>query len=84
MEWKAGVDVFHQAENRVGDLEKDVLPNDVYQVMSEQEKVSAYDAEFVALARVLGVKLATFDGKLLQWFPDVAMKPLEIVNLKEE
>jgi predicted nucleic acid-binding protein len=36
---------------------------------------STYDAEFVVLAQQLNCSLLTFDGKLLQLFPDVAMKP---------
>lgn len=33
---------------------------------------SAYDCEFVALAKQLGVKFLTMDGQLLRTFPDVA------------
>ena len=36
---------------------------------------SSYDAEFVLLARQHGCPLLTFDRKLLQLFPDVALKP---------
>ncbi len=35
--------------------------------------LTAYDAEFVALARTLGVPLATLDGAILRGAPDVAM-----------
>ena len=35
--------------------------------------LTAYDAEFVALARTLGVPLATLDNAILQGAPDVAM-----------
>ncbi|MDP2959529.1 MAG: type II toxin-antitoxin system VapC family toxin [Longimicrobiales bacterium] len=34
--------------------------------------LSAYDAEFVALARALGVRLVTADGAILAGAPDVA------------
>ena len=34
---------------------------------------SAYDCEFVALAKMLGVKLFTMDAKLLRFFPEIAM-----------
>lgn len=36
---------------------------------------SSYDAEFVVLAQQLQCPLLTFDRKLLQLFPDVAVKP---------
>ena len=36
---------------------------------------SSYDAEFVVLAKELNCRLLTFDRKLLQLFPDVALKP---------
>ena len=36
---------------------------------------STYDAEFVVLAHQLQCPLLTFDRKLLQLFPDVALQP---------
>jgi len=36
---------------------------------------SSYDAEFVVLAQQLNCPLLTFDRKLLQLFPEVALKP---------
>lgn len=36
---------------------------------------SSYDAEFVVLAKALNCSLLTFDSKLLQLFPEVAVKP---------
>ena len=36
---------------------------------------STYDAEYVVLAKELNCSLLTFDRKLLQLFPEVAVKP---------
>lgn len=37
--------------------------------------LTAYDAEFVALARTLGVRLVTLDKAILRGAPDVAVSP---------
>jgi predicted nucleic acid-binding protein len=36
---------------------------------------SSYDCEFIALAKHIGVKLLTWDKKVLSAFPDIAIKP---------
>ena len=41
---------------------------------------SAYDCEFVALARKLGVRLVTMDAKLIRAFPEDAVSLGEIVR----
>jgi predicted nucleic acid-binding protein len=43
--------------------------------LAHQYGCSSYDAEFVVLAQQLDCPLLTFDGKLLQLFPDVAIRP---------
>ena len=43
--------------------------------LAHRHGCSSYDAEFVLLARQLGCPLLTFDRKLPQLFPDVALKP---------
>ena len=40
-----------------------------------QSGCSSYDAEFVVLAEQLGCRLLTFDRKLLELFPDLALLP---------
>jgi predicted nucleic acid-binding protein len=49
------------------------LPSErVFRVI-ENSRLSAYDAEFVALAEILGVKLVTEDRAILRAFPGRAM-----------
>jgi len=53
-------------------------PSTVIKLLS-LSKVSAYDAEFVALALEMGTRLISFDQKLINLFPDVALHPLEFI-----
>ena len=41
---------------------------------------SAYDCEFVSLARSLGVPLITNDNQVLRAFPDIAVSPSNFVG----
>jgi predicted nucleic acid-binding protein len=43
--------------------------------LAHRHGCSSYDAEFVVLAKQLNCPLLTYDRKLLQLFPDVALKP---------
>ena len=54
-----------------------VRPVDSAQVLDVAMEcgLTAYDAEFVALARSLGVPLVTLDGGILGGAPDVAVRP---------
>jgi predicted nucleic acid-binding protein len=51
--------------------------------LANASQCSAYDCEFVALARHLGVKLVTQDKQLLAQFPQdtIALKDIEIKQL---
>jgi predicted nucleic acid-binding protein len=42
--------------------------------------VSAYDAEYIALAQETESRLVTFDRKLINLFPDVAIHPEDFLN----
>ena len=58
-----------------------VLPNTVNQDIIEIAvdcKLTFYDASYVALARELGIRLATYDQEILVEAPDVAAKPEQI------
>ena len=54
-----------------------IMPVDSAQVLDVAMEcgLTAYDAEFVALARSLGVPLVTLDGGILDGAPDVAVRP---------
>ena len=41
--------------------------------LAESSRCSAYDCEFIALAKRLGVSLVTTDKKLLKAFPDITV-----------
>ncbi len=49
------------------------LPSDRVFAVTEASRLSAYDAEFVVLAEVLGVPLVTEDQAILAAFPRIAM-----------
>jgi predicted nucleic acid-binding protein len=46
--------------------------------LAERSDCSAYDCEYVALAKQLGLKLATMDRRVLQAFPEVAVPLPEV------
>lgn len=60
------------AEARLAGREHHV-PSDRVLAVAEQSRLSAYDAEFVALAEILGVPLVTEDRAILAAFPHSAM-----------
>lgn len=61
-----------QAESQFTDNEYTVNSNDVL-TLARDTGCSAYDCEFVSLARSLSLGLVTGDKKLVRSFPDTAM-----------
>jgi predicted nucleic acid-binding protein len=49
------------------------LPSDRVFALVEQSRISAYDAECVALAEILGVTLVTEDRAILSAYPNLAV-----------
>ena len=41
--------------------------------LAEESGCSAYDCEYIALAKDLGINLVTTDKQLIKAFPDIAM-----------
>ncbi|MBC7213776.1 MAG: type II toxin-antitoxin system VapC family toxin [Burkholderiaceae bacterium] len=61
-----------EAEDLLSGAEYEVDSRSVLELVRGSE-CSAYDCEFVALAKTLGTKLVTMDGKVLRSFPDIAV-----------
>lgn len=66
--------IQERAESLLAGGELDVASPDVLQLVAASD-CSAYDCEFVALARRLGTGLVTADRKILRAFPAVARDP---------
>jgi predicted nucleic acid-binding protein len=69
-----GQQTMEKAETVFRNREHAVPSDDVLELASNH-RVSAYDAEFIVLAKMLGVKLITFDQALRTMFPKIAIKP---------
>lgn len=61
-----------QAEQQLAENEYSVNSTEVLSLTSESG-CSAYDCEYVSLAKSLNLKLITSDKKLIQMFPEIAM-----------
>lgn len=70
----AALAAFHGAAETVGGREFSVETSRVLDLVAAST-CSAYDCEFVALARELGVRLVTSDARLLREFPGTAVAP---------
>ena len=67
------------AERLVEGRTVEVKTEDVLRV-AERSGLSGYDAEYVALAEDLGVRLLTTDGPVLRACPDVAVHPKDLAE----
>jgi len=63
--------ILQQAESLMAEREYEISSTQVMQLVNNSN-CSAYDCEFVALARYLNVPLITSDKKILREFPDAA------------
>jgi predicted nucleic acid-binding protein len=66
--------VIEEAERLMREDEYEVLSVHILE-LAAQSGCSAYDCEFVALARQLGVSSVTWDREILTAFPDSAVSP---------
>ena len=72
------LEILAEAERLMSDSEFEVPSAQVMQLAGDSG-CSAYDCEFIALARYFRVPLATNDGALLRAFPDTAQSIESIV-----
>jgi len=57
-----------------------IAPSEAVLELLSSTRCTAYDCEFVALARRMGVKLVTSDRQVLTSFPDTAVSPEAFVS----
>ncbi|GAB4565950.1 MAG: type II toxin-antitoxin system VapC family toxin [Anaerolineae bacterium] len=73
------VRIMDEASRLMEGMEYEVHSLDVLQLVKES-RCPAYDCEFVALARDLGIKLVTVDKQILKEFPEDTISLEEFVN----
>jgi len=71
-------EIMDSAAQLMESNEYDVVSNQVLELITNSS-LSAYDCEFVALARDLGVKLVTTDKKILKDFPKYSISPAKFL-----
>lgn len=76
---QTAISMQSQAERQLADREYTVNSMDVLKLATETG-CSAYDCEFVSLAKSLNLKLVTGDKKLAQTFPEITMTPGDYVR----
>ncbi len=69
--FEQALEIQAEMESLFQGKEYEVASLDVLSLVNQSE-CSAYDCEFVALAKGLGVRLVTMDRKLVSCFPDTA------------
>jgi len=71
IDFSTAIAMQSQAEQQLSEDEYSVNSSDVLALASESG-CSAYDCEFISLAKSLNLKLITSDKKLIQLFPKIA------------
>lgn len=66
--------IVNEAERSMSGREYSVVSHEVVR-LAATSGCSAYDCEYVALARDLGISLVTADRQLLRAFPSIAVAP---------
>jgi predicted nucleic acid-binding protein len=76
---EAATDLMREAESILAGREYQVSSADIFSLVSKSQ-CSAYDCEFVALAKHLNVMLVTSDKQLLRAFPKIAIPLAEFTK----
>ncbi len=71
-------EIMESAAQLMESNEYDVVSNQVLELVANST-LSAYDCEFVVLAKDLGVKLVTTDKKILKNSPDYSISPAKFL-----
>ncbi len=80
LNYKQGLDAIDFARRTVGEREFSVSQYSVLELVNAS-KCTAYDAEFVALAREFNIPLITYDKKILAEFPSIAIRASDFLKL---
>lgn len=80
MTYDAVKEAVLQAEELLWGYEEIVESEEVFPLI-QKSNCSAYDCEFVALALRLNTHLITYDKKILDEFPEVAVKPEQYLKI---
>ncbi|MCX6568627.1 MAG: type II toxin-antitoxin system VapC family toxin [Candidatus Aminicenantes bacterium] len=78
IEWSDAFRIMTEAESLMAGNEYAMISGDVLS-LAASSACSAYDAEFVVLARELGIPLVTTDKQLLKSFPETAVSPARFI-----
>jgi predicted nucleic acid-binding protein len=62
------------------DDREDLVSSDQVLILATQSGCTAYDCEYVALARQYGVSLVTFDKAIVKKFPETALFPADFLK----
>jgi predicted nucleic acid-binding protein len=79
IEWSDAFQIMTEAESLMAGNEYAMISGDVLS-LAASSACSAYDAEFVVLARELGIPLVTTDKQLLKSFPETAVSPARFLE----
>ena len=79
LEFEAAVEIMREAESLMAAVEYELASALVLALVRDSD-CSAYDCEFVALARYLGIPLVTADRQLVRSFPETACALDEFVE----